>query len=330
MTIRRILLVSIAIPALVTSCGPEAELPPASPATEVSAPASQDTSTGLRTSSFFENPHATVADYLACLRAEDIMLISAHRGGPLPGYPENAIETLENTLAHGPMLIETDVRTTADGVFVLLHDEDLERTTTGSGLLSETTYADLQDVRLRDNRGRVTDFSIPTLEEAVGWAQERAILQLDVKRGTPIDSVVEMVAAWDALPHALVIAYTTDDALRASNAHPDATVSVSIYDRGRLDSLERQGMNLDRITAWTGTEAEDPDLWSALNARNISAAWGSFRTLDDEVERTGDTTQFARLADEGLDILSSDLHKQAFDAVEMRQNTRAALARCNG
>ncbi|MCI5043661.1 MAG: glycerophosphodiester phosphodiesterase family protein [Aquisalinus sp.] len=330
MTIRSISLVSIAIPALIVACNPEAELPPAPPATEVSAPANQGTSRLEEASSSFQNPHATVADYLACLRTEDIMLISAHRGGPVPGYPENAIETFENTLTHGPMLIETDVRMTADGVFVLLHDEDLERTTTGSGLLSETTYAELQDIRLRDNRGRVTEFSIPTLEEAVEWARDRAILQLDVKRGTPIDGVVDMVAAWDALPHALVIAYTADDALRASRADPDATVSVSIYDTGRLDSLERQGLDTDRIAAWTGTESEDPDLWSALNARNISAAWGSFRTLDDEIERTGDTTQFARLADEGLDILSSDLHKEAFNAVEERQNTRAALSRCNG
>ncbi|WP_306250936.1 glycerophosphodiester phosphodiesterase family protein [Parvularcula sp. IMCC14364] len=332
MCFRNRYLLALVTTTCLVACTPEAALTtdPAEPMTEVSAEQTTGAANSESLAAGFENPYTSVAEYLTCLRDKDVMLISAHRGGPVRGFPENAIETFENTLDHGPMLIETDVRTTADGVFILLHDEDLERTTNGTGLVSETTYTELQDLNLRDNRGRLTDFTIPTLEQALDWARDRAILQLDVKRGTPVDGVVDVVAAMDALRHAMVITYTTDDALRAASADPDATISVQIFDTGRLDSLERQGLPASRITAWTGTQGEEPALWAALNARGVSAAWGSFRTLDEEVERTGDASQYARLATDGLNILSSDLHLQAYDAVEKRQNTKAAVTRCNG
>ncbi len=290
--------------------------------TEIVAPQTQNVQP-------FQNPYETVADYLDCLREQDVMLISAHRGGPADGFPENALETFAETLRQAPMLIETDVRMTADGLFVLLHDEELQRTTTGFGELAETSFGDLQDVKLKDNKGRRTDFDIPALEEALDWARGRAFLQLDVKRGAPIEAVVDAVAAAEAQSYAAVIAYTKEDAIKAAMADPEITISIQILSIDQLDALEDAGVPADRIMAWTGIETERPELWQALNKRGVSAAWGSLWYLDKEIEESGDDSQFARLAEEGLDILSSDMHMRAYKAVEKRQDTNTAIATCN-
>jgi glycerophosphoryl diester phosphodiesterase len=70
-----------------------------------------------------------------------VPLISAHRGGPRKGFPENCIATFENTLRHTHALLEVDPRYTKDGVIVLMHDATLERTTTGAGKVSDHTLA---------------------------------------------------------------------------------------------------------------------------------------------------------------------------------------------
>ena len=54
-------------------------------------------------------------------------LVSAHRGGPRPGWPENAVPTFQQSLRYGPVLIETDVRITQDSVLVLMQADAANR-----------------------------------------------------------------------------------------------------------------------------------------------------------------------------------------------------------
>jgi glycerophosphoryl diester phosphodiesterase len=58
--------------------------------------------------------------------------IGAHRGDP-EAAPENTLAAFDAGAALGVDYIETDVQRTADGVLVLLHDDDLDRTTSGNG-----------------------------------------------------------------------------------------------------------------------------------------------------------------------------------------------------
>lgn len=51
-------------------------------------------------------------------------IVSGHRGGMAPGYPENCIETFENTLSHMPSFFEIDPQMTRDSVIVLMHAPD--------------------------------------------------------------------------------------------------------------------------------------------------------------------------------------------------------------
>src|SRR5688572_20012996 len=70
---------------------------------------------------------------------EPLPVLSAHRGGPMKGFPENCLATFSNTLQHTFSLMEIDPRYTKDGEIVLFHDATLERTSTGRGRVADLT-----------------------------------------------------------------------------------------------------------------------------------------------------------------------------------------------
>lgn len=67
----------------------------------------------------------------------------AHRGGRTI-VPENTIEGLREATRLGPVVLEVDVRTSADGEVVVIHDETVDRTTDGAGAVARMTLAELQ------------------------------------------------------------------------------------------------------------------------------------------------------------------------------------------
>src|SRR5262245_16752678 len=123
---------------------------------------------------------------------EPIPLVSGHRGGAAVGFPENCIPTFEHTLQHTFAMLEIDPRYAKDGAIVVHHDPGLERTTTGQGLVVNHTLADLKQLRLKDTAGDVTDYQMPTLDEAIQWARGKTILVLDQK-DVPVEARVKKV-----------------------------------------------------------------------------------------------------------------------------------------
>lgn len=68
-------------------------------------------------------------------------LISAHRGGgTYVGYPENCLESFGYLARQMPIVIECDIAQTKDSVLLMMHDDTYERTTTGTGKVSEQTW----------------------------------------------------------------------------------------------------------------------------------------------------------------------------------------------
>lgn len=98
---------------------------------------------------------------------------------------ENSLGGIERCVELGVDMIEIDVRETKDGVLVLMHDETVDRTTNGSGLLSEILVDDVRQLRLREAEGGssadLTDQTVPTLHEALAAAKDRLLVNLDIK-----------------------------------------------------------------------------------------------------------------------------------------------------
>ena len=95
------------------------------------------------------------------------LLIAAHRGGPAPGYPENALETLQYGFKQGIGVFEVDVAESQDGVLYLMHDRSLRRTGGYDGGVADTDWAVVSKLDLLDHEGKPTGFSPPTLADVL-------------------------------------------------------------------------------------------------------------------------------------------------------------------
>ena len=71
----------------------------------------------------------------------------AHRGGAWES-PQNSERAFQHSLDLGFSFIETDVRATKDGVAVVFHDANLDRTTDGSGLIREMTWQEIREIKI--------------------------------------------------------------------------------------------------------------------------------------------------------------------------------------
>lgn len=277
------------------------------------------------------NPKTSAAQYISCIDSQNVTLVSAHRGGPAKGFPENALETLQATIAHGPMLLEVDIRETADGNLVLLHDNSLDRTSTGTGDIASYTLEELKEIRLLDNEGNETDFAIPTLKSVLDWGDERAIIQLDVKRGIDYAKVAQAVVDADAVDSVLLIAYGIEEAAQAITVNQDLNFAITIKNEEDINALESIGIPAHQIVAWTGVlrQIEKPDVWSILDEKNIPAAIGAMWHMENVIKTSNDPKPYLDLAKAGADIIAADYAQLAFDTLNSAKDLDKAIEVCD-
>jgi len=109
----------------------------------------------------------------------DNILVCAHRSFHT-NAPENSLQSIKNAIQAKIDIIEIDVRTTKDSVLVLIHDKDIDRITTGKGLIKNYTFSELQQFNLK-MKDSVTLDKIPLLEDALKMAKGKVIVNLDLK-----------------------------------------------------------------------------------------------------------------------------------------------------
>jgi glycerophosphoryl diester phosphodiesterase len=197
------------------------------------------------------------------------VIISGHRGGMLPGYPENSIEAMEKTLTILPSFFEIDPQLTKDGVMVLMHDKTLDRTTTMKGKVSDYTYAELQQARLKDRQGTVTDYKIPTLKEVFEWGKGKTIFNLDNK-GVPWESYVELLKGND-YPNIVLSMDSVKEAQFYDQRLDNVMLCISIKNQHDLDRITSAGVRLDRLIAYVGPSMDpaQAEFYKSLREKGI-------------------------------------------------------------
>ncbi|BCG57716.1 glycerophosphodiester phosphodiesterase [Paenibacillus sp. URB8-2] len=122
----------------------------------------------------------------------------AHRGASAV-CPENTMAAFRRSLDLGATGIETDVQMTRDGQLVLIHDEELSRTTNGSGYVKDKTLEELRalDAGAWFGDGSFAGEKIPRLEELLELLLERdTVLNIELKNGIfPYPGMEEKVIA---------------------------------------------------------------------------------------------------------------------------------------
>lgn len=246
-----------------------------------------------------------------CLRKTGGVVVAAHRGGPYPGYPENAIETLQHGYDNGIRVFEIDIAESQDGVLFLLHDRTFTRTTTGDGFVAEKDWADIRKLRLVDNDGRLTNFSVPSLEAALNWAVETgAILELDKKPTTSFRNIIKAVENTSAQNNTIIITYNDQQASEVAKLAPDLMMTATAYGDRNIGKLNELGVKTENLIAWTGTSEPDFAAWQRLRKEGVEPAFGTLgrpgERLDDLYLADGDGSEYADLTDKGLVLIATD------------------------
>ncbi len=263
-------------------------------------------------------PGPDLNSFFDCLDEAGLALVSAHRGGPAAGLPENALETLQATLAAVPAIMEVDVAQSTDGVLFLMHDDRLERTTNGEGFAEKARWADLQRLRLEDATGRATDFAPPRFSGVLAWAKSRTILQIDFKRSARYEDVIDEIYRQDAEHRVVLIAYSMASARKLHALAPDMMISLSVNSQSELNRAVAAGVPENRLVAFTGTEAPRPRLLALLDQRNIEGIFGTLggdNSIDAAIAENGAEERYAEIAADGADIIATDRPRAAYAAL---------------
>ncbi len=244
-------------------------------------------------------------------------IVSGHRGGMVKGFPENSLATFENTLKHTPAFFETDPRLTKDSVIVLLHDATLDRTTTGTGKLSDYTWEELKKLRLKDTEGNVTEHRIPTLEEAIEWARGKTVLNLD-RKDVPFAMTAALIRKHKADAFMMLTVHAPEQARYYYDDNKDRMFSVFIKSRQELEAYEKAGIPAANMIAYIGptVKPENKELYQLLNARGIMcmiSAASSYDKLPGEEERA---KAYRAIINDGASILESDRPVEVAEALK--------------
>ena len=90
-------------------------------------------------------PRLSIAERYRRAQESGEPLVGGHRGNPAE-FPENTLASFRSAIELGVDMIECDVHMTADGELVVIHDHTLERTTSGTGMVRDQSYAQLREL----------------------------------------------------------------------------------------------------------------------------------------------------------------------------------------
>ena len=110
------------------------------------------------------------------------MINFAHRGSS-KYFPENTILSLKEGIKSGSNGLEIDVHKTKDNKLVVIHDEDIQRTFKGKGLVKNMTLEELRSFKCRNkNFEDNLECRIPTLSEVLDIIKDtNVILNIELK-----------------------------------------------------------------------------------------------------------------------------------------------------
>ncbi len=201
----------------------------------------------------------------------------AHRcGGALA--PENSLSGLRLAAALGVPAVEFDVMLSANGSPWLIHDETLERTTSGAGRVSDTPDLVLRGLDAGSYRHHgFAGEALPTFEQAALLCRELGLL---------VNVEIKPAAGFEALTGAVVARRTME--LWGSDALP----LVSSFSAVALDAARRVSPRLPLGVLWARPPADWLGQLQALGGYSLHCAWDK---LDDQV--------LAAAKDNGIPVL---------------------------
>jgi glycerophosphoryl diester phosphodiesterase len=194
------------------------------------------------------------------------LIITGHRGA-LGSEPENTLRSFRRAVADGCDEIELDLRVTADGELVVLHDATVDRTTSGTGAVDELCLAELRS--LDAGLGEV----IPT------WAETVAVIpirfQAEVKAAAAVPLLVASLHADpDLADRTLVTSSSLEILLAVHDAMPTAATGLILGRTPLVAEILALTRAAHATTALCGITGLTPEAVTELHAHGLAVtAW---------------------------------------------------------
>lgn len=251
--------------------------------------------------------HSTAQNISFNYSAKNKKYVSAHRGGSgIKGYPENSVETFEHLYQKGIQIFEIDVAETKDQQLILMHDNSLQRTSTGRQDVNQVDLKTIKEYFLVDDFGQQTSFSIPTFAEALNWGKQKPIyFMVDIKKGVDYKDIVSTIKQANMQNQVVLVTYTVGQAKKLHQLAPEMLLSVSMRNERELNEMLNSGIPTDKMVAFTGTRRNDKSFLDKIHAKNIVVIFGTLGNLDkSSAAKNGQL--YRDLENDGVDIFATD------------------------
>lgn len=164
----------------------------------------------------------------------------AHRGASAYA-PENTMEAYILAHQYGADGIEIDVQLSKDGEVVVIHDEKVDRTSDGKGLVRAYTLKQLRTFNYNRTKPQHFHADIPTLEEVLLYIRDKTdmTLNIELKTGTYFypgleEKTVRMVHAMGMEQRVIYSSFNHYSILQVKKLDPQAETGL-LYDNGFVD-----------------------------------------------------------------------------------------------
>ena len=151
--------------------------------------------------------------------------------------PENTLNSIEKAFELGLKWVEVDVKITKDNIPVLIHDDNLDRTTNGSGLVSSYKYSEIRKLDAgKFYYNKDTHIYVPTLEEVLNLCLKKNCginIELKPNKGLEEENIIQIFKVTKKFKNKIPIYYSSfclQSCIQVNEKYPNNSIGILIDD----------------------------------------------------------------------------------------------------
>ncbi len=183
-------------------------------------------------------PVIAIASCAAAQESANGPQIVAHRGFK-KAAPENTLPAIRMAAEVGADYAEIDIRETADGEFVLMHNSTVDATTDGKGAVADMTLEQIKKLDAGSKfRKSFAGTEVPTLKEVFAFMKGKINAYVDFKAGSP-EKFAAILKEYDMVEHSVVYS-SLEQAAQLTKINSAIKVMPGIDETKLLAPLQKQ------------------------------------------------------------------------------------------
>ena len=223
------------------------------------------------------------------------VLAFAHRGDQSNG-PENTLSAFQGAVNLGFQYLETDVHATSDGKLVAFHDEHLDRVSNATGLITETRYEIIKQIKIGLSE------KIPLLEDLLGYFPNTRF-NIDPKSSNALDPLIEVIKKTNSANRICIGSFSDQHLIKIRHALPEVCTSM-----GPREVFAARVINLNLFNKRMKADCiQIPHYWRGIRLVNEKFI-KKIKSLDLQIHvwTINSVSEMNQLLDMGVDGIMSD------------------------